>query len=907
MTNRPYPDSQQPRRRRSDKHKSSSESGAVPQDTRRPSFQPDSDRAPLPLNAYEPPQSGLPPRREGPLVYDFDRYPPQTQLQPQTNGDIEPDDYPRKRWPLVLLILLILLLAISAVLYFLVPKDDKGVLGIIRRPLAGVVDKVLGIADTAQPNLIKFESAAPFGVTGVRNVFTFTTDTAVDSVRLRDENGNVISGVTMAENPPDNTLWTVTVVFDEPFEGPVFGSMSKGESWISGGKSVQLNISSPTPPPTPTPTAIPTNAPTPTFAPELGANNAAAGVIMDDALTSAPDTVFTAPPFIAPVSITADANANAAVQTASPQVETPPVIVTQPPVETPVPFTILAQQTEVPLEELPAADMTQLSELPDDISVEPIAPIAPIEPVDLTEPPAATFTPMPLLTAQAADDAAPSKLEIKDTAFLSGKKQSEFAREEALAMPQPEAYTTYDGGVFTFRNDNFRGNAAFGTVDVQIPQLSVAWQTELGNMRTDDSGRLYGVGWTGQPVIIKWSKELRLAMNITDEKKQVSPLKEVIFSGQDGKVYFLDLDDGVMSRDPINVGYPLKGSVSVDPQGQPIIAFGQGISKVGGKTGPIGFYIYSLLDQKELYFLNGRRTDKQDQYSTNGAFDGTALFERSSDHLVVGGENGLLYTVKLNTQFDYANPENMSIAITPEISYLMTKGKQENTTVSLESSAAMYSNYAFVADKQGYVRCVDTTTMQTVWAFDAGDNTDATPALDFSKDGSLSLYTGTTVFARQQRAKQATIRSLNAMTGAENWAYTVACSYSKDERAGVKASPVVGKESIADLVIFTVNKVEEGGSAIVALNKQTGAEFWKHRFTSEATSSPVAVYNDAGNAWIIQGDESGRLTMLEGLTGTVATTLELGGKIEGSPAVYRDMLVIGTSSDTPYMYGIRIQ
>ena len=906
MTNSPYPDARQPRRRRSDKHKSSSDQNTVTRETRRPGFQPDPDRAPLPLNAYEQAPSALPQRREGPLVYDFDRYPPQTRLQPQAESDAEPEDESPKRWPLVVLILLVALLAIISALYFLVPKDDKGVLGTIRKPVARVVDRVLGIADTALPNLIKFESAAPYGMTGVRNVFTFTTDISVDSVRLRDESGNVISGVAKAENPPDNTLWTVTVVFDEPFEGPVFGSMLKGETWISGGRSVQLSITAPTAPPTPTPSALPTNTPTPALAPETGSNGAA-GLMPADMPTPTPQAVFTAAPFIAPLAVAADPVTIAAAQTQPPQAATPPVIITQPPVATDVPFNFVAQQTEVPVEMLPAADMTQLSDTPDDVSAETAAAMEAAAPSAPSEPAVPASTPMPLLTAQAAESAAPSKLEIKDTAFLKGKKQTTFTRTEPLDMPAPGAYSTYDGGVFTFRNNNFRGNAAFGTVDVKLAQLSIAWQTELGNLRTDDSGRLYGVGWTGQPAIVKWSKELRLAMNITEEKKQVSPLKEVIVAGQDGKVYFVDLDDGVQTRDPIKVGYPLKGSVSLDPQGQPLIAFGQGISKVGGKAGPIGLYVYSLLDQKELYFLNGRRTDKQDQYSTNGAFDGTALFERSSDHMVVGGENGLLYTIKLNTQFDYANPESMSLKISPEISTLMTKGKQENTSVSLESSAAMYRGYAFVADKQGYVRCIDTNTMQTVWAFDAGDNTDATPALGFAPDGSLSLFTGNTVLARLKKDKQATIRSLNAMTGAENWAYVVPCAFSQDERAGVKASPVVGENTIADLVIFTVNKIQEGGSAIVALNKQTGTEVWKHRLVSETISSPVAVYNDAGDAWIIQGDESGRLTMLEGLTGRVAAALELGGTIEASPAVYRDMLVIGTSSDKPYLYGIRIE
>ena len=90
----------------------------------------------------------------------------------------------------------------------------------------------------------------------------------------------------------------------------------------------------------------------------------------------------------------------------------------------------------------------------------------------------------------------------------------------------------------------------------------------------------------------------------------------------------------------------------------------------------------------------------------------------------------------------------MSIAIDPEITYQKSKGKQNDNTVSMESSVAMYGKYIFAADKQGFVRCVDSDTMTTVWAVDCGDNTDATLALGFDEDGSLGLYTGNTAHAR---------------------------------------------------------------------------------------------------------------------------------------------------------------
>ena len=273
--------------------------------------------------------------------------------------------------------------------------------------------------------------------------------------------------------------------------------------------------------------------------------------------------------------------------------------------------------------------------------------------------------------------------------------------------------------------------------------------------------------------------------------------------------------------------------------------------------------------------------------------------------MIVAGENGLLYTVALNTEFDY---QAGKLAVSPVITTLKTKAGAEDTNqVSVESSVAVYGKYIYTADAYGVVRCVDSDTMKTVWAIDAGDNTDAAIALDFDENGELGLYTGNTAYTRLTSKKDVTIRRLNAMTGAEIWSYGIKCTYDKSQMSGVKASPVIGQNAISDLVIFTVNQTETG-SNVIAFNKSTGAVIWNTALTENAISSPVAVYNKAGDAWIVQADMSGRLYLMNARNGSVLNTLELGGEIQGSPAVYNDILVIGTCSKTnSFMYGIRIE
>ena len=518
---------------------------------------------------------------------------------------------------------------------------------------------------------------------------------------------------------------------------------------------------------------------------------------------------------------------------------------------------------------------------------------------------------MPILEAGASDAADPGKLSLTQNVYVDGKSVSELERETALNMNGPDDYEVYDLGVFAFRGNSFRQNAAFGTVEVEEEKLSVEWKYELGSLRTADSGTLYGVGWTGQPAIIKWPIEARTQlMNINEEKRNVSAMKEVIFGALDGKIYFLDLNDGQPTRDPITLGYPIKSSVAINTRGIPMLGVGQAISKLSNKTGDIGYYLYNLMDCEEMLFINGRKSNSQSQYSTNGAFDGSALFERNSaDTLIIGGENGLIYTVGLNTSFEY-NDENSKLSINKENVVLKTKSaKEKDTNVSIETSLAMYDKYIYSADAYGILQCIDSDTMKAVWAVDVGDNTDAAIALDFDENGDLGLYTGNTSYARLKGKKPVTIRRLDALTGEEVWAYEIDCVYNADQLSGVKASPVMGEHEISDLVIFTVNMTGDKNSAtILALNEMTGKVVWKHEMASPAISSPVAVYNEAGEAWIIQADQDGRLYLLDGTSGDVRNVLDIKGEIQASPAVYKDMLVIGTcSKDNAYMYGVRIE
>ena len=785
--------------------------------------------------------------------------------------DDEDDEERSFPWMKLIVGLLIASLLFCVALHFI---QDAGPLN----PLKNAIDGLITVKAKESGKVISFQAASSSTSTNQRLLFSMTTNQAVDGVRIEDADGNDIACTVNLVNGTNETnkIWNINAIFDFPYSGEVFAVIRQGNNWIRTDQTVSIVISEATPVPVETP--FPTPAPIPVETPFVDQGTEDTG---DTAESDASSDDAGIPLY------TEDPESLSAVVTWAPTIE---------PYLSDVQEELFTEEpTALPTEE-PTPEPT-----PDPTEAPPQGPT-----------PEPTITPLPRLEA---NDSAGS-LKTTDTVYRGKKSISSFSREMGYVAPHPDQYTHYAIGVTTFRGDNFRRNAAFGVANVESESMSVQWQVPLGSLRTEDSGTLYGVGWTGQPAIIHWTLEVRPGLGIFEEKKE-RVLNEVIFAAQDGKIYFLDLRDGSPTRDEINVGYPMKGSVSVDCMGRPLLAVGQGISKLAnGKTGTIGTRLFSLVTNKEVYLLNGRKHDTQPkQYSRNGAFDGTSLFlcdQHGVNAMIVAGENGLLYTVDLNMKFEYPNndfPDRaVSIEIKPEITYLLTKsGSEKDAQTAVESSVAMYDKYIYMADAYGIIRCVDSDTMKTVWAVDGGDNIDACPALDMDASNNLRLYVGNTAFNRLGSKNPVTIRSLNALTGEEIWRYEIKCDFDKNQLAGCKASPVIGQNAISNLVIFTVNKVNGGGSKVIALDKNSGRAVWEYALADEAISSPVAVYDERGEAWIIQGDEGGNLTMLSGRTGEKRTSINLGGAIQGSPAVYKSYLVVGTcSKSNANMYCVKI-
>ena len=446
-------------------------------------------------------------------------------------------------------------------------------------------------------------------------------------------------------------------------------------------------------------------------------------------------------------------------------------------------------------------------------------------------------------------------------------------------------------GIITFRGNNFRSQAAFGTPDIKEAKLRTIWSIFTGNIDI-----WTGVGWTGQPLIVQWPEQIKKIMNINYFKKNKNELKEVIYATLDGKIYFLDLDDGEQTRDPINLGFPHKGTASLDPRGYPLLYAGQGIDKIGEEKVEIGFRIYNLIDQSLLFFLNGKDPDAERNWH---AFDSSAIIDAKNDTVYEPGENGVFYKMDLNTDFDI---NNAKISIDPIISKYRYYPSM-NDRQGIENSIVTYENYGFFADNSGFIQCLNLNTLEPIWANDLKEDTDASIVAE-EKNGDIYLYVGSEVDF-QGVSGSAYLRKVDGRTGEFIWQNEYLCGSTGDINGGILATPVLGIADLSDYLFVNIAKIDQTNqSLLVALDKNTGEEIWRYVHNNYSWSSPLLLHSSKNLYYLIQCDSIGQVILFDAQKGTVLDVLDLETNIEGSPAFFENKMVIGTRGQK--IFGIEI-
>ena len=523
------------------------------------------------------------------------------------------------------------------------------------------------------------------------------------------------------------------------------------------------------------------------------------------------------------------------------------------------------------------------------------SPVVTAAPTPTPEP---TPTPVGLadFKPHSVDGTEPERLISSTAIMVDGEIVEEYESDYEINFDLPEKYTELEG-VITFRGDNYRTGAAYGTAAVSEKKLTKLWTQSTSGLSDTDGTYWSGSGWTGQPLIVKWPEATRKNMSaMYDWAREKEDLVEVIYATLDGHVYFYELTTGEYTREPLNLGFNYKGAGALDPRGYPILYVGSGVDSINGKS---RVKIVNLIDNSVMFEFGQNET-----FANRGwhMFDSSPLVSADTDQLIYPGENGILYIIHLNTKY---NEQTGELSVDPDN---IVKWKYNGTRsgsqywLGVESSAAIINNYAFLADNGGNLMCLDLNTLKLVWVQDILDDTNCSPVVDV-EDGHPYIYISTSFHYgwRSYSTAEVPIFKIDAETGEIVWRTDYTCYTVQDLSGGVQGTIAVGKNKLSDMIFVPVARTPGASSGtLVALKKDTGEKVWEKETSMYSWSSPVDFYDSDGNGYLIYCNSGFNMFLIDGKTGEELDYMNLGGNIEASPAMYGNYAVIGTRAMRTY-------
>jgi len=426
-------------------------------------------------------------------------------------------------------------------------------------------------------------------------------------------------------------------------------------------------------------------------------------------------------------------------------------------------------------------------------------------------------------------------------------------------------------GILTFRGSATR--SFYGTGPVPL-EPEVAWryprsgglcsQSTVG----EDTRVWCGVGWTGQPSLFEREDKLW-----------------AVFGALDGAVHFLDAETGEPLLPKFQTGDIIKGSVSIDPDGFPIVYTGSRDN----------FYRAIAFDgdtPRELWRLNALDSGPT---QWNNDWDGAGLV--LDDYLFVGGENSRIHIVKLNRSFD----EDGRVQVDPEMVFTAPGWDGEllervGDNVSIENSVAISGDTLYFANSGGLVQGWDISGLrdgaqpERVFRYWVGDDVDASIVID---DEGM-LYVAAEFERNTARSRE--LGQLLKLDPSQSGDDVVVWSVEEQQglNTGIWGTPALHE----DTIIFAGQ-----GGRLRAVDRFTGEPLWEIGLGVHLWQSPVVV-----DGVLLMGNCSGVLRAYD-VREPRSEPAELWalpvdeGCIEATPAVWDGLIVMGTRAGG--VYGIR--
>lgn len=521
-----------------------------------------------------------------------------------------------------------------------------------------------------------------------------------------------------------------------------------------------------------------------------------------------------------------------------------------------------------------------------------------------------------------ADAAEPTAVEstepsnfLKGTAIMVNGNVTDLYRraEDIVFSAESLSNLTSYKGIITFRGNYSRSLSAYGKVSLSENRISSDyWKYKTGKFLKGDGVNYWsGNGWTGQPLAVQWDESTKKNMNLYETAKNKTDLVEIIYPGMDGKVHFLDMETGEETRPAINVGMTFKGTCSLHPD-YPILICGSGDSSTGlfGEQVSARIFIYSLIDGTKLYEFAA-----DDDFAPRiwHGYDSSAIVNAATDTLIYPGENGVIYTLKLNTSY---NELSGVLTINPGelVEYTYYAGTAETRIYAgeggygSEASAVVWENYLFLGDNGGIFYCLDLNTMTPVWVQDLLEDINSSPIFEVTENGEKYVYVATTLkyHTDEHHIGEACIYKLNAMTGEIVWKKPYQVHTVLGLAGGILSTGACGEGIVSDYLFYAVSKVPSvDTSYIVAISKTTGEEYWRLELSCDAWSSGGLMYDTDGSVKLVQCCGNGDILLIDAKTGSVLSKKNFGSNIEATPVIFGNRLVVGLRSE--YIIGVKFE
>ena len=429
-------------------------------------------------------------------------------------------------------------------------------------------------------------------------------------------------------------------------------------------------------------------------------------------------------------------------------------------------------------------------------------------------------------------------------------------------------------GVTMFRGSPTRTFYGTGPID---PEPSQVWRyPEQGMCSTTSIGgeqtRWCGMGWTGQPTIHERS----------DGKTWL------IFGAYDRAVHFVDAATGVSLLPRFVTGDIIKGSVTVDPDGYPLIYF-------GSRDNKLRIVAFDRDQPTELWSLDANAVSG----IWNNDWDSNPIV--IDDILYAGGENGWFFAYAINRGYDASGQVTISMErLLAMPGYTNDLVSRSGRNVSIESSPVAYEQRVYFTNSGGRVVGLDVSEIRSgnapiVFDFWAGGDIDSTPIVDAEGFVYISVEyepgdVGGTARTRANIDRNAEVGQLVKLDP-----YTTGdpIVWSLDLRKGSGNSGVWATPALHMGFLYVPTETGE----LHAVDTATGEVTWTDQVSSHAWASPI-VADDVLVQAVCTGEHSGGL---RGYSVTNPATPQLlwtvpaaNACIESSPIVWEGTIYVGS-------------